>query len=169
MVQHADIDHTGLTGIGAGGALIGQDSELRTGGDLSVTSTVAGTAIPTLPTLTVPASAGDLLLIGLDCVISSTGGIGLRLDVGTIVAAAVVNYLSNLTGTPATIGLPGWGAAASTQKFNMGAIRYVVQAGDISGGNVELGLRAWNSGAGTRTVQASTSSPLAFLVMNLGQ
>lgn len=166
-----EIDVTGLVGAGGGGG--GgpvYDIERRTAGDLSVTSTSAGTAIPTLGTLIVPAASGDLLHIGLDANLSADND-PVRMDVASIVSAAVVNYVSSLTGTPATVGISGWGGAASASiDYRIGhVIPYVVQAGDVSGGNIELSLRSWLAAGTARAIQASTGSPLVFWVQNFGQ
>jgi len=165
MTQHADIDHTGLPGISSGTSG-GDDLELRTAGDLTVSSTSAGAAIPTLPNLIVAAATGDFLIIGLDCVMSADSE-SVRLDVASIVAAAAVNYVSNGTGTPATTGIPGWSRSVTTLEHISGVIGYAVQAGDISGGNVELSLRAWLASGTSRVVQASSGAPLHFWVKNL--
>jgi hypothetical protein len=155
-----------ISAPGAGSVVY--DIERRTAGDLSVTSTSAGAAIPTLGTLTVAAASGDLLMIGISAVIASDTE-GMRVDVGTIVSAAVVNYVSSLSGTPATIGIPPWAGISNVTSPIGVTLPYVVQSGDISGGNVELGLRAWLASGTSRIVQASTTSPLVFWVQNMGQ
>jgi hypothetical protein len=60
---------------------------------------------------------------------------------------------------------------STTILMNRGCtVQSVVQAGDISGGNVELGLRSWNSAASqTVVVAGGSNTPLDFAVKNLGQ
>lgn len=144
------------------------DEEIRTAGNLSITSTSAGAAAPTLGTLTVAAASGDLLLIGLNAYLPSDTEL-MRLDVATIVSAAAVNYVSSRSGTPASVGVPAWRGTASVEVPIGGSIPYIVQAGDISGGNVELGLRAWLSSGTSRSIAADSGSPLTFWVENRGQ
>lgn len=156
-------------GGGGGGNPVVYDIERYTGGDITVSSTSAGAALSGPGTVIVACASGDLLMIGVSTRDGTSSGQSVRMDVGTIVSAAVVNYLSSLSGTPATIGVPGWFGAASTLYTHSGEVPYVVQAGDISGGNVELSLRAWLSGAGSRNISASSGSPLIFWVRNLGQ
>jgi hypothetical protein len=168
MTQHADIDHTGLTGVGGGGNPVLYDIEQRSAGDLAVVTTSAGTAIPTLGYLVVACVTGDLLMIGLDCVVSADSE-SIRFDVASIVAAAAVNYVSNGTGTPAGVGIAGWSRSVTTLEHVNGTFMYVAQAGDLSGGNITLGLRSWLASGTSRTVQASSSALLTFWVQNLGQ
>lgn len=151
------------SGVGA------YDIERRTAGDITISSTSAGAAFPTIGTLTVAASAGDLILIGLSLIVDAGATSVLRMDVGTIVSAAVVNYVSSLSSSPATVGLPQWRAPTSTEVRLGPSIVYVAQSGDLSGGNIELGLRAWLSSANNKNAQASTSSPLVFWAKNLQQ
>ena len=154
--------------LGAPAASVIYDIEKRTAGNLSITSTTAGAAVPTLGTLSVAAVSGDLLMVGLNVYLPSDTEL-MRLDVATIVSAAAVNYLSSGSGTPASVGVPGWRPTNGVEAPRGGSIPYVVQAGDISGGNVELGLRAWLSGAGSRDIAADAGSPLTFWVQNFGQ
>lgn len=158
-----------VSGSGSGFVNGAYDIERRTAGDLSITSTSAGAAVPTIGNNVVAAASGDLLLIGISATIDNALAQRLRMDVATIVSAAVVNYLSSLSGTPATAGVSAWGALASTETRVGTPVPYVVQAGDISGGNVELSLRAWNAGAGTRGISATATAPFLWWVKNLGQ
>ena len=167
MVQHSAIDHTGLPGVG--GAAVAYDLERYTGGTISVTSTTDGAALSGPGSLVVAAASGDLLDIRVSMLTSSAGsGADLRIDVATIVSASPVNYVSSLSGTPDTVGVAGWFVPASTRLPITGSVLYVAQAGDISGGNVTLGLRAWCSAVSGRGILAS-SPDLLFQVINPGQ
>lgn len=145
------------------------DIERRTAGDLTISSTSAGAAFPTIGNNIVAAASGDLLLIGLSCIWNSGGTSVGRCDAATMVSASPVNFVSSLSGTPATVGLPQWRAPVSTEVRLGASIVYVVQSGDISGGNVELRLCGWVDVATSKTVQANTNSPLVFWVKNLKQ
>lgn len=155
---------------GGGGNPVVYDIERYTGGDIGVTSTTTGAAVPSMGSVTVAAASGDLVMLGVSirtegsAIANST-----RFDVGTIVSAAVVNYVSSLSGTASAQGISAWFHFGSEEYPMSGEVPYVVQAGDISGGNVEFSLRAWLSGAGTHTLAADSDAPLLFWVRNLGQ
>jgi len=170
MVQHADIDHTGLTGVGSGsGNPLVYDIEHESAGDITVNDTAAGSfsdVNATVGDVVVAAVTGDLLMIGLSTGSGSSGN-SMRIDVASIVSAAAVNFLSSRTGTPATLGVTAWFCHGSAAINISGEVPYIVQAGDLSGGNVTLRLCAWVSGS-TRALQASSNSPLIFWVRNLG-
>lgn len=153
----------------ASGGVGAYDIERRTAGDLTISSTSTGAAFPTIGTLTLAAATGDLILIGLSLLVDSGATSVLRMDVASIVSASPVNYVSSLTSTPATVGIPQWRAPASSEVRLGASIVYVAQSGDISGGNIELGLRAWLSSANNKNAQASTACPLVFWAKNLLQ
>lgn len=159
---------TDLTDTGAGSSLV-YDLDRFTGGDISVSSTTPGAALTGPGTLTVAAATGDLLEVNINAIDITNSSQSLRIDVASIVSAAVVNYLSTGTNTPASLGIPGWLAYSSEEYQHVGAWPYVVQAGDIDGGNIELSLRAWVGAAGARTIGAAAGNPLVWWVKNLGQ
>jgi hypothetical protein len=212
MVQHSDIDHTGLTGVGGSMTVEDEGTPLATGattldfvgagvtasgtgaektitipggggvpsartkyvtGDISVTSNTAGAALSGPSTLSIAAVTGDVLEVSVSTrTVTGNAVAANRMDVATIVSAAAVNYLSTGSGTPASTGISALAQLVSTTiLMNRGCtVQYVVQAGDISGGNVELGLRSWNSAASqTVVVAGGANSPLDFAVKNLGQ
>lgn len=166
---HDTFDHTGLTGVGgAGGNPVVYDIETYAAGDITVSSTTAGADAANPPDLVVAAATGDLLMVGISARRNDTSGSSLRMDVATIVSAAVVNYISSGTGTPASTGVSGWFMLGTVVQSVGGEMPYVVQAGDISGGNVTVSLRAWVSAAGP-ILAAQAAAPLKFWVRNLGQ
>jgi hypothetical protein len=210
--QHADIDHTGLTGVGGSMTVEDEGTPLATGattldfvgagvtasgtgaektitipgggrvpsartkyvtGDISVTSNTAGAALSGPSTLSIAAVTGDVLEVSVSTrTVTGNAVAANRMDVATIVSAAAVNYLSTGSGTPASTGISALAQLVSTTiLMNRGCtVQYVVQAGDISGGNVELGLRSWNSAASqTVVVAGGSNTPLDFAVKNLGQ
>jgi hypothetical protein len=143
------------------------DVETYTAGDITITSTTVGVDLPAgPPDLVVPASAGDVLMIGLSARRNDADVDSLRMDVKCI-TGATENYVSSLTTTAATTGISGWFMNAGTANAS-GEILYIVQAADISSGNVTLSLRGWGSGTGT-VLAAQTAAPLKFWVRNLGQ
>jgi hypothetical protein len=167
MVQHADIDHTGITGVGgAGGGLVSFDYNVYTAGDIALTAT-SPTAMTGPTDLTVSATAGDIVGVSLSALANNTTAASIGFNFATIVSAAPVNYLYSDGGTPQNSGVPGWFIAASAVNSAMGTFMYVVQAGDISGGNVVF--RLYYRVSANRTLSASASIPLITQATNFGQ
>jgi hypothetical protein len=157
---------------GGGASVLSARTKYVTG-DISVTSNTAGAALSGPSTLSIAAVTGDVLEVSVSTrTVTGNAVAANRMDVATIVSAAAVNYLSTGSGTPASTGISALAQLVSTTiLMNRGCtIQYVVQAGDISGGNVELGLRSWNSAASqTVVVAGGSNTPLDFAVKNLGQ
>jgi hypothetical protein len=144
----------------------------RTSGDLTLNSATWAN-VDTGLDLTLIAATGDVIEAEVNG-LWGIGGVYGALDVATIVGGSVVNYLSSGTSTPRTNGEVQWLDRDSTDgRYNGssigGAARYVVQAGDISGGTVTLRLRYTTFSASNKTLSGSTSSPLTFKATNLGQ
>ena len=152
---------------GAGGGLVAYDINTYTAGNIT-NSNSTPTAVSGPTDLVVAASTGDLLNVGLIALVNNTTNVSLGFDFATIVSASPVNYLSSSTGTPITIGVLQWFNYLSVAGKVGGAFPYVVQSGDISGGNVTLRLYSRVS-SGSRVVDATASSPLITWVQNLGQ
>lgn len=158
-------------GGGGGGNPVVYDREVYTGGDISVTSTSAGDDIANPPDLVVAAAAGDVLMIGVSARRNDTDTDSLRMDV-KFITGATENYASSGSTSPASTGVAMWFMGASGTGSHVhsvgGEYLYVVQAADISGGNVTLSLRAWVSATGP-VLAAQAAAPLVFWVRNLGQ
>jgi hypothetical protein len=150
---------------GAGGNPVVYDIERYTAGDISVVTQTVGTVMPGVGSPVVAAVAGDLLMIGVN-LRATTASTTCRIDV-KCVTGATENFVSSLGTTAATFGISGWFIA--TADPISGEVPYVVQAADISGGNVTLDLCAWRGAAATLTIAANTNDPLLFWVRNLGQ
>lgn len=144
------------------------DIERYTGGDITVSSTTAGADVASLGDISVAASAGDLLMIGLSVRPETVNTSSLRFDVKCI-TGATENYVSSQGTTPSAQGISGWFCGASTAGGKSGEQAYVVQAADVSSGNVTLSLRAWLSGSQNWVLAGDTDAPLKFWVRNLGQ
>lgn len=153
---------------GGGGNPVVYDLERYTAGDISVSSTSAGADVSGVSDVVVAAATGDVVMIGLNCRSETTTANSLRFDVKCI-TGSTENYVSSLTTTPSGQGISGWFWPASHSSVASGEVLYVVQAADISGGNLTLSLRAWMSGATTTTIAADSDAPLLFWVRNLGQ
>lgn len=165
---HATIDHTGLPGVAAGGTgVVVAGPVKRTAADVTVTGTTP-VNLDTALDLVLAAMAGDVIEVGVSAW-WGTGVGGACLDVATIVSAAVVNYFSSGTSTPAAGGVQAWGVkGADTDIPISGAMRYVVQAGDISGGTVTLRARVFMAGANTKVLRGDTARPFTWWATNLG-
>ena len=172
LLAIAEADVTGLVAdLAAKQKTIEVSQIFRTAGNVMLNN-ASWTDVPTIGDLTVPAGvvAGDLLEIGLGSKWVS-GTTFTQLDVATIVSAAVVNYASTRTSTPGDIGYAAWRGTNTAPAIGFfGALLYVVQAGDISGGTVTLRLRyKQNSATNTVLGASTTDGPLNFYVKNLGQ
>lgn len=206
MVQHADIDHTGITGVGgaltvedegtplatgattldfvgagvtasgtgaektitipgSSGGLVAYDINIYTGGDITFNNTTLS-AVSGPTDLVVAASAGDVLMVGLSARCPNSTAQSMTFDFATIVSASPVNYVSPASGTPVNVPTP-WYIGSADQGSVNGPFPYVVQGGDISGGNVTLRLYARSSGS--RVIAAAAAQPLVTWVTNLGQ
>jgi hypothetical protein len=113
--------------------------------------------------LTVAAAASDVLLVGGGFIFNNTTAINAIFDIATWVSGAAVNWLGQSAGG-ANIGL----AFMNTANAGIASLvaQYVVQAGDITGGNVVL--RPHYRANGARTVARSVANgPLMLSVANL--
>ena len=152
-----------LTATGGGSATT-LNFQHYTGGDIALTSTsMAAVSGPT--DLTIAATAGDILLVGLSVTPTTTTAASVAFDFATIVSASPVNYIGTRSGTPINIPIQMWFLGSSETGGCGGAYPYVVQSGDISGGNVVLRLYARVSA--NRSINADASNPLDTWVTNL--
>lgn len=172
--------------VGANGTVLRADSAQSTGlrwanilvptlarlgsGDVTITATtnVYASNVTGLSDLTVAAASGDTIMVGLSARCANTTAAAMKFDVCTVVSAAAVNFLSNATGTGATNGVSAWLIASGESNVASGTIPYVVQSGDISGGNVTLRLTCFVSA--NRVLSATTATnPLMWFAYNMGQ
>lgn len=150
----------------AGGSPV-YDIERRTAGDISVSSTTVGNALGTIGDVVVAAAAGDLVMVGLSTRTTDADAGSVRFDAKCI-TGATENFVSSLGTTAASTGLSQWFRHSAISHGIGGEVPYVVQAADVSGGNLTLRLCCWVSG-GTHDIAAQTAAPLLFWVRNLGQ
>jgi len=113
--------------------------------------------------LTLAAATNDVLLIGLSAMFSVGTGEGF-VDSATIVSGAIVNQVS-----PGSRGIGHGSNELGSGGINnaTGTLTYVVQSGDISGGNVTVSPTFVNSGT-AGTLYATTTYGLTYWVMNMG-
>lgn len=134
------------------------------GGNFTLNST-SWTNVDTGTDLVVPAQAGDVLEVGINVIHDS--GTTAYLDVATIVSGSPVNFVSGGGGTSGEQGLVGWRCETGITSPISGVAQYVVQTGDISGGNVTLRLRYRTFAATDKILYRSSGVPFAWHVINL--
>lgn len=114
---------------------------------------------------TIAAAAGDVIELALHGYWGSAANYA-HLDIATIVSSAPVNYVSGHAGNNSSAGILGAAALSGAERMFSAMVSYVVQAGDISGGNVTFRLRARSTGS--RTLSGSANWPAVMEVLNLG-
>jgi hypothetical protein len=147
---------------GGGSALVVRRGKV-TSGNLTFPVAGAWVAVPGSPELVVPAAVGDYVEFSLP---SMLGNFSVNFgDLAVRVGGALVRYLSTGTNTPATEGAP---AFYGDQGFDRTSpvFEFVVEAGDLEGGNVTVVFATQGSGGGT--VYASTDYPLKWRALNYG-
>jgi hypothetical protein len=153
-IQHADIDHTGLTGVGGGSGLISVDFALKTSGNTTLASATQAN-VDTGLDLVLTAAAGDIAVVSVNGLMGAANS-ALNFDVATIVAAAPVNYFGG--GLASTNqGLLAWSKqnGAEFEPWS-GDVWYELQGGDISGGTVTLRL-VYKASASTILYSSATT------------
>jgi hypothetical protein len=118
--------------------------------------------------LTIAALAGDVLLVTGNLLVPNTSAVSLSFDIATWVTGAAVNWLGQTAGGASNIGL---GVVPNAVQGSVPiALQYVVQAGDITGGNVVLRLHYRSGSATNRVLSRSVlGGPLTLGVANLKQ
>ncbi len=149
-----------------GGAVTGaSDINIYTGGDITLNNTTL-TAVTGPTDLVVAAASGDCLMVGMSARPVTTTAQSIAFDFATIVSAAPVNYVFAGSGTPINIPVAWYIGPSEVSSVN-GGFPYIVQAGDISGGNVTL--RLYFRSSGSRVIEADAAAPLVTWVHNLKQ
>lgn len=138
----------------------------RVAGNITLNST--SWAAVGVPNLTLPAVVGDRIAMSASGLIASEA-VELYFDAASIVAAAPVNYVSSEAAAPAALGIQGFFCPSGVNTTIGNVTTFVVQAGDLSGGNVTMELRYKSASAANRTFNASASQPFVWQIMNFGQ
>lgn len=153
-------------GGGGGGTAPTFSRAYVTTGDIAVPNDAGWTPVSGL-SLAIPAAVGDDLEVFLNCMLHSGGGADNFYDLVVLVGGSIVRAASTGTASPATEGDPALYPSTnvlfrgSTTSFGFTAV-----SGDISGGNVTIGLAHKGPGGGTPKVYASTSYPLRWRIRN---
>lgn len=142
----------------------GYDINIYTGGDITFNNTTLS-AVSGPTDLVIAAETGDVLMVACSIRCPNSTAQSITFEFATIVSAAPVNYVFAASGTPINVPTP-WYIGSAEQSAANGAYPYIVQAGDISGGNVTLRLYARSSGS--RVIAAAAAQPLSTWVYNMG-
>jgi hypothetical protein len=166
-MDHADIDHTGLPGVGSSGGLVDFGRAVRTAGNLTLNST-SWANVDTGLDIALTASVGDFIECGLSAFLAGES-VNTGFDVATIVSASPVNYLG-ASGGGSDYGAQAWLAPDSGHPTAVGGsiIGPALVSGDISGGTVTLRLRYRTGAASNRTLSATSTQPLHWWAKNIG-
>lgn len=124
----------------------------------------AGSWLPLagFPTLSVPAAVGDYVEIDITGLQHRTQDT--RIDAAVLAGGAPARFMASGTATPGAEGDDGWIATAFEGRSS--ARGFVVQAGDLTAGNVVFCLALRNDGTGT--LDASDNYPFYWRTINYG-
>jgi hypothetical protein len=137
-----------------------------TTGDFTTTGQTAWGDVNTALDITLAAQVGDVIEYGI-MTEATNGSAAMRMDVATIVSAAVVNYFGGDGTAPAGTGAAGW--YVNGVRGVSGSVWRTLVAGDISSGYVTLRLRYHNDGAGgTNNFTANAGRGFYATAKNLG-
>lgn len=109
--------------------------------------------------VTVPAAVGTVLCFVPAVVVNPNAGAVGYFDAATVVSGSPVNYFSTGSSSPAAEGYPAWRCDYNDYEPLRGSALYVVQAGDISGGNVTVRLSGLTA-ASTRALDPGSAISL---------
>ena len=146
------------------------DEKTRTAGDITLNQT-AVTAVNTALDLTIAASAGDLVEVGISG-LHNTGAPIVCYEIYTLPSGTPVNPFG--AGIAASLadnkqGIAGWEIQNSGYEQLTGGISKVLAAGDVSGGTTTLRLYYAKVNTTARTLFANADIPLKIWVKNFGQ
>lgn len=141
----------------------------RTAGDFSPTpSQTAWSNFDTATDVVLVAESGDVIEASVSAFVNNQNG-EVNLDVVTVVSGSPVRAFSTgAAETAGTNGVSGWYKSDNIFGQMTGSILYVLQSGDISAGTVTLRLRVRSGTAAAKAIRASTTTPFAWWVKNLG-
>lgn len=145
----------------------------RTAGNITTSTIAAWANVDTGLDITIPAVAGDVVLIGLSVRLIPGGGIPITFDAVTVVSSSPLNSAGADAVIPASTlfeGVLSWRSSGSGDQGYGGTVPYTVQAGDIVSGDVLFRLQyRVQSGGGSGLIVAGTDNPLVFWAQNTGQ
>lgn len=155
--------------VAGGSAAATEARSVRTAGNLTPAGSTTWSAITTAHDVTIAASTGDKLLVGVSfyalLVATFTG-----IEMFTMNGSTRVNGIT--AGGASEFGTPAWSLPNSsflgTELPVGGVTPYTVVAGDVFSGNVTLRLHYRQGGATSFTVRANSAQPFTVFAVNLG-
>jgi hypothetical protein len=138
----------------------------RTSADIIANST-SWTNLDTALDITLSAETGDAIECGVSFQAENEAST-FRLDVGTLVSSAIVNYFGGAVDPGSNYGVSGWTAAGGVAASVSGSVMKTLVAGDLSAGTVTVRLRYRTDTAANKTIHAVTARPFQFWTKNLG-
>lgn len=137
----------------------------------TINSNAAWVDVDTTLDLVLPAVVGDLIEVNLSCVWGNQAVAGF-MDVVTVVSAAPANSFATngaiVTNPLSVQGIQSWRGENGVFTGAGGACSKRMVAGDLSGGNVTLRLRAATSAAVAKTLYGVSTNPFYWSAKNLG-
>ena len=141
-----------------------------TAGDITCSANAVWAELNSALRCTVPAVVGDVLDVSLSAVALGTEAVDLYLTAMSALSGTLTNDVAtDAAKSDSTLGVSGWTILSGVADGRSGSVQYVVQAGDISGGNVTLTPCYRTSSSTDRVLEATANSPIHFAVANLGQ
>src|SRR6188768_413496 len=150
---------------GGGGSTITTASARVTTGDLA-TGNDASFAVVAGFSASIAAVSGDRVRFTVSGLLDMAVSLTEFFEMCTLISGAAVTYSSSGNGTPSTEGDP---ALYPSTRFRGTEVSFylTVAPGDLSGGNVTFGFA--HKGAGSAKIFASSTYPLRWNLVNLGQ
>ena len=145
----------------------------RTSGNVALTGTTTWSDLTTIGTggdITMAASSGDLIEASLFALLNSDA-VDMAFDVNTVVSSVKTNSLTTGGTRPTAFtafNSSGWYVPASRIEALTGSVFYVLQSGDVSGGNVTLRVQYAMNTATNRTLFGTTANPFQWYARNHG-
>lgn len=171
MVQHDDIDHTGIPGTGSASTniLIDIATPIKlTASNITANSTTwielaaetGGPGTGNLDLNFTGVQAGDIVEVSMSY-LASNAATYIYVDMATIVSAAPVNYFGSGQITSSTgDGVMCWTATTSREEAKGGTVAYAVVSGDLSAGALKIRPYFRTSSATNRTMFGVAADPL---------
>lgn len=135
--------------------------QVHTAGNGTAVNSTSYVSLGNINDLTVAAKEGDLIDIEINCQAADTTAGDIHWNVMTVAAGAERAMVS-----PGRIA--GWLIPSGQSAPLSGRYRYLVQAADITNGNVTLRLKAKMTAGGFRSIFGSADVPFEWSIANLG-
>lgn len=155
-------------GGGSGGAIVDYAEAKRTSGNITVSNNTDPDTLDSGLDLTLGATAGDLVLVGVSALWNDSGGNWTAMDACTMVSGAKTNYVSTASSSANGLGEMAWFGSPGDLMHVGGQVPYTVVSGDITSGQITLRLLARNNGV-NRVLRGGSGDPVKFWATNLGQ